>query len=233
VAQVDFTERQLTLKFVYYGPPLSGKTSNLRALHGKVDKLNRGRLMTLDTRDDRTLFFDLLPIFFRTPERTERTGTTSFSFRFKVYTVPGQPVHEATRKVVLAGADGIVFVADSRPDQRAANRAAWDNMLANLAALGLENIPIIVQYNKRDLPEATALAELDRFGDAARAIAEASAKQGVGVVPTFFELASRVWDYLDRELKLGERTGVDGDAFRRAIIEHVGEQLSESPDRIS
>lgn len=233
MAQVDFTERQLTLKFVYYGPPLSGKTSNLRALHGKVDKLNRGRLMTLDTRDDRTLFFDLLPIFFRTPERVERAGTTSFSFRFKVYTVPGQPVHEATRKVVLAGADGVVFVADSRPDQRAANRVSWDNLLANLALLGLENIPIIVQYNKRDLPEATPLAELDRFGDAARAVAEASAKQGVGVVPTFFELASRVWDYLDRELKLVERTGVDADAFRHAIIEHVGEQLSESPDRIS
>jgi mutual gliding-motility protein MglA len=109
VAQVDFAERQLTLKLVYYGPPLSGKTSNLRALHTKVDKLNRGRLMTLDTRDDRTLFFDLLPIFFR---------TSSFSMRIKVYTVPGQPVHEATRKVVLAGADGVVFVADSSPDQR-------------------------------------------------------------------------------------------------------------------
>ena len=93
VAQVDFAERQLTLKLVYYGPPLSGKTSNLRALHAAVDKLNRGRLMTLDTRDDRTLFFDLLPIFFR---------ASGFSFRIKVYTVPGQPMHEATRKVVLA-----------------------------------------------------------------------------------------------------------------------------------
>ena len=99
MAQVDFLERQLTLKLVYYGPPLSGKTSNLRALHGKVDKLNRGRLMMLDTRDDRTLFFDLLPIFFR---------TSGFSFRIKVYTVPGQPVHEATRKVVLAGSDVLI-----------------------------------------------------------------------------------------------------------------------------
>src|SRR5882757_7088718 len=108
MAVVDFAERQLTLKLVYFGPPLSGKTANLRALHGMVDKLNRGRLMTRDTRDDRTLFFDLLPIFFR-------AGTSAFSFRIKVYTVPGQPVHEATRKVVLAGSDGVVFVADSNP----------------------------------------------------------------------------------------------------------------------
>src|SRR6187549_3366442 len=142
MAQVDFNERQLTLKLVYYGPPLSGKTSNLRALHDAVDKLNRGRLMTLDTRDDRTLFFDLLPIFFR------RSG---FSFRIKVYTVPGQPVHEATRKVMLSGADGVVFVADSSAQQLAANKASWNNLQANLKTLGLERIPIVVQYNKRDL----------------------------------------------------------------------------------
>src|SRR5258708_6548981 len=135
MAQVDFAERQLTLKLVYYGPPLSGKTSNLRALYDKVDKLNRGRLMTLDTRDDRTLFFDLLPIFFR---------TSSFSFRIKVYTVPGQPVHEATRKVVLTGADGVVFVADSSPDQCEANRLAWQNLIANLHGLGLERVPIVL-----------------------------------------------------------------------------------------
>jgi signal recognition particle receptor subunit beta len=213
VAQVDFTERQLTLKLVYYGPPLSGKTSNLRALHGKVDKLNRGRLMNLDTRDDRTLFFDLLPIFFR---------MSSFSFRIKVYTVPGQPVHEATRKVVLTGADGIVFVADSRPDQREANRQSWDNLVANLGALGLDRVPIVVQYNKRDLPEATPLDALDRFGDAQRPIEEACAKQGEGVVPTFFALLSRAWDKLDKDLKVGEKTGIDAEAFRRAVAEHIG-----------
>ena len=213
MAQVDFTERQLTLKLVYYGPPLSGKTSNLRALHGKVDKLTRGRLMTLDTRDDRTLFFDLLPIFFR---------MSSFSFRIKVYTVPGQPVHEATRKVVLTGADGIVFVADSHPDQREANRQSWDNLVANLRTLGLERVPIVVQYNKRDLPEATPLATLDRFGDANREIAEASAKQGEGVIPTFFALLGRAWDKLDKDLKLADKTGIDGEAFRRAVAEHIG-----------
>jgi signal recognition particle receptor subunit beta len=145
VAQVDFAERQLTLKLVYYGPPLSGKTSNLRALHANVDKLNRGRLMTLDTRDDRTLFFDLLPIFFR---------TSSFSFRIKVYTVPGQPVHEATRKVVLAGADGVVFVADSQRRQLDENIESYRDLHEALAEQGIpaREMPLVLQYNKQDLP---------------------------------------------------------------------------------
>jgi mutual gliding-motility protein MglA len=212
VAQVDFAERQLTLKLVYYGPPLSGKTSNLRALHGKVDRLNRGRLMMLDTRDDRTLFFDLLPIFFR---------TSGFSFRIKVYTVPGQPVHEATRKVVLAGCDGVVFVADSSPDQRDANRLSWTGLVANLAALGLQ-APIVVQYNKRDLPNRVPLDEVDRFDDPNRPIAEACAKSGDGVIPTFFELVGRAWDHLDTDLQLATKLGIDGAAFRHALGEHVG-----------
>jgi len=221
VAQVDFTERQLTLKLVYYGPPLSGKTSNLRALHGAVDKLNRGRLMTLDTRDDRTLFFDLLPIFFR---------TSGFSFRIKVYTVPGQPVHEATRKVVLTGADGVVFVADSQADHREANRASWGNLVSNLESLGLAQVPVVVQYNKRDLPAAVPLADAERFSDKVGKLQEACAKQGDGVVTTFFELVGRTWDFLDKDLKLAERLGIDSTAFRRALAEHVG--VTE-PGRIS
>jgi mutual gliding-motility protein MglA len=210
---MDVAERRLTLKLVYYGPPLSGKTSNLRALHGAVDKLNRGRLMTLDTRDDRTLFFDLLPIFFR---------SSGFSFQIKVYTVPGQPVHEATRKVVLNGADGVVFVADSRADHREANRSAWQNLTANLSSLALDRVPVVVQYNKRDLPDAVPLAEIDRFGDPGRKIEEASAKRGDGVVPTFFALVGRAWDFLDQDLHLTQKLGIDSSAFRAALAEHVG-----------
>ena len=213
MAQLDFQERALTLKLVYYGPPLSGKTSNLRALHAKVDKLNRGRMMTLDTRDDRTLFFDLLPIFFR---------TSNFSFRIKVYTVPGQPVHEATRKVVLAGADGIVFVADSSPDQREANRASWQNLVANLHAFGLDRVPIVLQYNTRDLPDRVKLEDCDRFDDPKRPIVEACAKQGDGVTETFFELVAQTWAYLDHALLIGQRLGIDSETFRRSVTEHVG-----------
>ncbi|HLL23578.1 MAG TPA: GTPase domain-containing protein [Kofleriaceae bacterium] len=213
MALVDFAERQLTLKLVYYGPPLSGKTSNLRALHGAVDKLNRGRLMTLDTRDDRTLFFDLLPIFFR---------ASSFSFRIKVYTVPGQPVHEATRKVVLAGADGVVFVADSSRDQCDANRLSWQGLVANLKTLDIDRVPVIVQYNKRDLPDALPIDEVDRFGDASRKVESACAKKGEGVVSTFFELVEQSWRFLDQDLRLSEKLGIDSIAFRKALAEHVG-----------
>jgi signal recognition particle receptor subunit beta len=213
VALVDFAERQLTLKLVYYGPPHSGKTSNLRALHAAVDKLNRGRLMTLDTRDDRTLFFDLLPLFFR---------ASGFSFQVKVYTVPGQPVHEATRKVVLANADAVAFVADSRPDQGEANRLSWHNLTTNLKALALDQVPVIVQYNKRDLPDAVPLAGVERFGDPGRVIHEASAKRGVGVVETFFALVGRAWDRLDTGRRLSERLGIDSAVFQSALAEHVG-----------
>jgi mutual gliding-motility protein MglA len=217
VAQLDFAERQLTLKLVYYGPPHSGKTSNLRSLHAAVDKLNRGRLMTLDTRDDRTLFFDLLPLFFR---------ASGFSFQIKVYTVPGQPVHEATRKIVLAKADAVAFIADSQPGHREANRLSWQNLEANLKALGLDQpgqaAPVVVQYNKRDLPDAVPLAEVDRFGDPARTIHEACAPSGVGVVETFFDLVGRAWDALDVDRRVSERLGIDSATFRSALAEHVG-----------
>jgi mutual gliding-motility protein MglA len=213
VAQLDFAERQLTLKLVYYGPPHSGKTSNLRALHSAVDKLNRGRLMTLDTRDDRTLFFDLLPLFFR---------ASGFSFQIKVYTVPGQPVHEATRKVVLANADAVAFVADSRPDHREPNRQSWQNLMTNLKALNLDQVPVVVQYNKRDLPEAVPLADVDRFGEPERVVHEACARGGAGVVETFFDLVGRAWDLLDVDRRVSERLGIDSATFQSALAEHIG-----------
>jgi mutual gliding-motility protein MglA len=213
VAQLDFAERQLTLKLVYYGPPHSGKTSNLRALHSAVDKLNRGRLMTLDTRDDRTLFFDLLPLFFR---------ASGFSFQLKVYTVPGQPVHEATRKIVLANADAVAFIADSQPDHREANRLSWQNLTTNLKAKNLEDVPVVVQYNKRDLPEAVPLAEVERFGDPARVVHAACARTGGGVVETFFDLVGRAWDHLDADRRLSDRFGIDSATFQSALSEHVG-----------
>jgi signal recognition particle receptor subunit beta len=213
VAQLDFAERRLTLKLVYYGPPHSGKTSNLRALHSAVDKLNRGRLMTLDTRDDRTLFFDLLPLFFR---------ASGFSFQLKVYTVPGQPVHEATRKIVLANADAVAFIADSQPDHREANRLSWQNLTTNLKAKNLEDVPVVVQYNKRDLPEAVPLAEVERFGDPARVVHAACARTGGGVVETFFDLVGRAWDHLDADRRLSDRFGIDSATFQSALSEHVG-----------
>jgi mutual gliding-motility protein MglA len=216
VAQVDFHERQLTLKLVYYGPPLSGKTTNLRALHTRVDALNRGRLMTLDTRDDRTLFFDLLPLFFR---------AGGVSIRLKVYTVPGQPMHEWTRRIVLQRADGVVFVADSAPEVAAQNREAWDGLARHLVALRLEHVPVVCQYNKRDLPNRVELADADRFGDPNRALHEAQAVSGVGVLETFFALLERTWDVVDADVRLAERFDITRPMFLDAMRTHVGGEL--------
>ena len=213
MAQVDLQERQLTLKLVYFGPPRSGKTTNLRALHARVDAAGRGRLMTLETRDDRTLFFDLLPIFFR---------TSALSFRIKVYTVPGQPMHEATRKVVLQAADGVVFVADSDVRQADANREAWLGMMKNRAELGLAATPIVLQYNKRDLPDALDLAAVDRFDDPGRPVIPATASRGEGVLPTFLAAVGAVWDALEATDGVATRFAIDRPAFQRAVVAHVG-----------
>ena len=212
MAQVDFNERQITLKVVYYGPPRSGKTTNLKALHTRVDDLNRGRLMLLDTRDDRTLFFDLLPIFFR---------ASGLSFRLKVYTVPGQPMHEATRRVVLSGADGVAFVADSSAAQVEANRVSWQSLTRHLGTLGLERIPVVVQYNKRDLPDKVELSTADRFATVDPPL-EATASEGKGVLPTFFTLLDRVWDSIDADMQLGQRFGITRAGFHEAVSGHVG-----------
>lgn len=221
MAQVDFAERQVTLKIVYYGPPLSGKTSNLRMLHGRVDEAGRGRLVTIDTRDDRTLFFDLLPLFFR---------GSGFSFRVKVYTVPGQTAHEATRRVVLHGADGVVFVADSCPSQISNNRSSWQNLQRNLLSAGLQ-LPVVVQYNKRDLPDAVAWDSIDRFSDAPHQFAAApngvsflpaSALAGNGVVESFLAITAAVWQHLDSQLDLATRFAITQQAFLDALSAQIG-----------
>jgi signal recognition particle receptor subunit beta len=169
--------------------------------------------MTLDTKDDRTLFFDLLPLFFR---------TGSVSIRLKVYTVPGQPMHEWTRRIVLQRADGVVFVADSSVAQAAANREAWDGLVRHLGALRLDHVPVVVQYNKRDLDDRVDLADADRFGDPHRQLVEAQAVSGAGVLDTFFTLVERTWDVVDADVRLAERFGIQREAFLEAMRTHVG-----------
>src|SRR5512140_771793 len=118
--------REIAVKVVYYGPALSGKTTNLQALFQRIDPRVRGRLMTLDTKDDRTLFFDMMPVFFK--------STSGVKLQLKLYTVPGQVMHESTRRIVLQGTDAVAFVADGRRSEAAATLAYWNNMLANLQA---------------------------------------------------------------------------------------------------
>lgn len=208
--QVDFHARQLTLKLVYYGPPRSGKTTNLRVLHQRLAAASRGRLMTLDTQDDRTVFFDLLPVVFH---------AGGVSVRLKVYTVPGQPVHEWTRRLVLQQADAVVFVADSGEAQAAANRESWDGLQRHLSALRIADAPIVVQYNKRDVADRVSMAQAERF--AAAPPLEAVACTGVGVVETFDVALGRTWDGADQALRLGERLAIGRAEFVAALRAEV------------
>src|SRR6185369_8579996 len=140
-------ERRMVLKLVYYGPALSGKTTNLLTLHEKLTGEGRGELMVLDTTDDRTIYFDLLPFYLQAP--------SGLKIKVKVYTVPGQVRHDATRKAVLQRADGVAFIADSQRAETANNFASFENLEQNLAVVGLDldQLPLVIQYNKRDLAE--------------------------------------------------------------------------------
>ncbi len=154
---VNFTTREITCKIVYYGPGRSGKTTNLHYIYGRVPEARRGRMVSLATQTDRTLFFDFLPI---------DLGTISgFTTRFQLYTVPGQVYYNATRRLVLHGADGVVFVADSQARQLDENLESLQNLQANLLELGVDirTLPVVLQYNKQDLPRDLVLqpAELD------------------------------------------------------------------------
>ena len=142
---VNYSTREITSKIVYYGPGRSGKTTNLQYIYGQVPEDRRGRMVSLATETDRTLFFDFLPL---------DLGTISgFQTRFQLYTVPGQVYYDATRKLVLQGADGVVFVADSQRAQAEENVDSFRNLQVNLLDQGVDprQIPIVLQYNKRDL----------------------------------------------------------------------------------
>src|SRR5438552_716352 len=147
MAQVDFQHREIAIKLVYYGPALSGKTTNLQQIHAKMDPKRRGRLLTLDTKEDRTLYFDLLPLAFRS-----QTGIT---VKVKLFTVPGQVIHNTTRKVVLQGSDGVAFIADSQIAETKNNNESFANLRQNMKEnrLDTEGVPIVIQFNKRDLPK--------------------------------------------------------------------------------
>jgi mutual gliding-motility protein MglA len=184
---VNYSTREITSKIVYYGPGRSGKTTNLQYIHGQVPVERRGRMVSLATETDRTLFFDFLPL---------DLGTISgFQTRFQLYTVPGQVYYDATRKLVLQGADGVVFVADSQRAQREENVESFRNLQVNLLEQGTDprTIPIVLQYNKRDLPDVMSLDEMDdllNYRDLPRYQAQALA--GTGVFDTLKGISEQV-----------------------------------------
>jgi signal recognition particle receptor subunit beta len=208
MAELDPARRVLTLKVVYYGPALSGKTTNLQRLHDLLSPELKGDMMTLDTRNDRTLFFDLVPMGFRT-----RSGLL---LKIKVFTVPGQVAHDATRKAVLSRADGVVFVADSQRNQAVNNAESFDNLAHNARQVGLqfERLPLVVQYNKRDLPDILEVAELhERWARAPWPLLFATALGGAGVRETYETLLRRVHDHVDAQFGLSVEHGLSAETF--------------------
>ncbi len=208
--------REIALKVVYYGPALSGKTTNLQALFAKIDPRLRGRLMTLDTKDDRTLFFDMMPVFFR--------AGSGVKVKLKLYTVPGQVMHASTRRIVLQGTDGIAFVADGRRSEAAATLTYWTDMLENLASNGLDAaaLPIVVQLNKRDLPGARGEDEVEELSRTVKpVVVPAVAIRGEGVVETLHALLSLVYRSLDARVGLDRGWGVSEGEFLRQLFQNV------------
>jgi len=193
---VNWQLRELNLKIVYYGPALSGKTTNLEQIYARIDPSRRGELVSLKTHEDRTLYFDFLQL-----ELGKIAGLTP---KIQLYTVPGQVYYEASRRIVLRGVDGIVFVADSNLERLNENIESWENLKSNLAALQIPMpaLPIVIQCNKRDLPNAMPL-EYIRSALQVDGLPsyEAIATQGIGVLNTLKAIVGSVINATQRELK--------------------------------
>jgi signal recognition particle receptor subunit beta len=219
--QLDFAARELTIKLVYYGPALSGKTTNLIALHEAADERTTGRLMTLETRDDRTLFFDLLPLTYR--------DAGGLAVRLKIFTVPGQVLHASTRRLVVQGADGIAFIADSQLTETEHNAESFMDLKANLKAHGmlLKQMPVVIQFNKRDLPNIRSDEEIVQLAaQGHEPVYAAVATQGRGTTETFVGLLHLTWSALEAEHDLARKFGFDAAAFLDQVIKSLGEHRS-------
>lgn len=194
MASINYAAREISVKVVYYGPGLSGKTTNLQVIHKKVPPEFKSDMVSLATETDRTLFFDFLPL--------DLGKIKGFATKFQLYTVPGQVYYNATRKLVLRGVDGVVFVADSAPDKVQENLESFQNLEENLAEYGYkrESIPILIQYNKRDLPNALSIEELQKLINKYNLPwNEAVAYKGVGVFDSLKLIGKIVIDYLNKK----------------------------------
>ena len=188
--------REMTAKIVYYGPGLCGKTTNLMVIFDKLDPKSKGKMLSLATKTDRTLFFDLLPV--------DIGKVGPFNLKIQLYTVPGQVFYNETRKLVLKGADSVVFVADSQPAMVEANRESFANLMENLEENQIDpnDTPLVVQFNKRDLPGVLPVEELqERLGFEGYPYTEASALKGNGVMETFRLISKITAKHLFTRLK--------------------------------
>jgi signal recognition particle receptor subunit beta len=223
MVQFNFSERTIKAKVVYYGPPQSGKTTNLEQIHRITDPEGTNRLISLNTAQDRTLFFDLLPF---------SLGTVSgYDFKIQLYTVPGQVQYNATRRVVLAGADAVVFVADGQKSMARENVAAFENMKVNLLANRLvpEKVPLVVQYNKQDLPDLLPRPELARIVNFwGRRAFPAVASRGEGVIDTFVAVVQEMLGAIAVKYNLKEK-GLDPAAVPEVVAHAFAALLKKAP----
>jgi len=198
MATFNFSTMQMTVKVVYYGPGLCGKTTNLQFIYGHTTPKSRGEMVSLETKSDRTLFFDLLPL---------EVGTIAgFKTKIQLYTVPGQVFYNTTRKLVLKGVDGIVFVADSQRPMLPSNIESLGNLGTNLAELGIvmDTVPLVFQYNKQDLKDICSKQELDESLNSREAPAvDAAALTGVGVFETLRAISRLTLGALKKQLEEG------------------------------
>lgn len=184
---INYASREINCKIVYYGPGLCGKTTNLQYIYDSTAPQAKGKLISLATETDRTLFFDFMPL--------ELGTVRGFKTRFHLYTVPGQVYYDASRKLILKGVDGVVFVADSQEERMDANIESLYNLEENMQSQGydLSQVPYVLQFNKRDLPNVCSIeemtAELQRKGEPTY---EAVASKGIGVFDTLKAIAKQV-----------------------------------------
>ena len=187
MVQINFARKEINCKLVYYGPGVSGKTTNLEMVHLRTPEINKGELTSISTDGDRTLFFDFMPL-----DLGEIAGMKT---KFHLYTVPGQVYYNSTRKLVLLGADGVIFVADSSRAKLQENRESLENLRENLAEMGkdLHNFPVVLQWNKRDLEDAMPVEELEQeLNTMGAPTFEGIANKGDGVFETLKALSARV-----------------------------------------
>lgn len=201
MAIFNYQKKEIGAKIVYYGPALCGKTTNVQYIHLKLNPKQRGELVSLATDSDRTLFFDFLPI--------ELENIGGFKTRFHIYTVPGQVYYNSTRKAVLTGVDGIIFVADSQRSMLHENIESLQNLQENLQYYNrnLNNIPLIIQYNKRDMPDVLGIDELNKqLNPGSLPFFEAVAVKGTGVLPTLTSCCKMVLQNLKQKSSATVRT---------------------------
>lgn len=223
MVSINYAFREISCKIVFYGPGLSGKTTNLQYVHQKVPGKTKGELISLATDADRTLYFDFLPI--------NLGAIQGFATKFQLYTVPGQVYYNATRKLVLRGVDGVVFVADSQRAKQDENLESLKNLYDNLQEYGYDadELPLVIQFNKRDLPDVLTVAELQAsLNPKNRPYFEASAVNGTGVFDTLKMIIKLVLDKARKRSELSSGSGGSA-TVQAATVSQAPARATESP----